>query len=280
MVLPGGRGHTGVANGCLYPVDPVDNRRPLWTYHKVMTDPRLTDPRLAALVYRLRSAPPARRGALVLFHGRGADEHDLYPILDILDPKNHLLGLTPRGPLALPPGGAHWYVSGTIGAPDPATFLRSYARTSAWLDALSADTGIPPERMILGGFSQGAVMAYALGLGATRPRPGAVVALSGFIPTVEGFEIDLRRPLPPIAIGHGTYDEVIPPAFSRRARDLLAGSGAAVRYRESPLPHTIDPSFLVELVPWIDRAVEATDPGGGGGAVDPRAEAPQRSSEM
>ena len=56
---------------------------------------------------------------------------------------------------------------------------------------------------MLGGFSQGAVMSLALGLGAGRPRPAAIVALSGFIPEVEGWELDLAPPFPPIAIGHG-----------------------------------------------------------------------------
>src|SRR4029450_3123659 len=57
-----------------------------------------------------RTRPPAGEpeGLLVLFHGRGADEHDLYPVLDLLDPDRRLLGVTPRGPLSLPPGRAHW----------------------------------------------------------------------------------------------------------------------------------------------------------------------------
>src|SRR5207342_633078 len=49
-------------------------------------------------------------GLLVLLHGRGADEHDLLPLANLLDPERRLLVVTPRGPLALPPGGAHWYV--------------------------------------------------------------------------------------------------------------------------------------------------------------------------
>jgi phospholipase/carboxylesterase len=95
---------------------------------------------------------------------------------------------------------------------------------------------------VLGGFSQGAVMSYALGLGRGRPRPAAIVALSGFIPTVDGFEIDLRPPLPPAAIGHGSLDSVIGVEWGRRARASLESAGADVVYRESPLPHTVDPS--------------------------------------
>ena len=188
---------------------------------------------------------------LVLFHGRGADEHDLVSLLDALDPERRLLGVTPRGPLSLPPGGAHWYVVRRVGYPDPATFLPSYAAASRWLDELAAETGIPPSRTVLGGFSQGAVMTYAVGLGKARPRPAALVAMSGFVPTVEGFELELEPPLPPVAIGHGTYDPVIRVEFGREARILLEQAGADLVYRESPLPHTIDPRFVLELRGWI-----------------------------
>src|SRR6187431_1165795 len=135
--------------------------------------------------------PPAAEpeGLLVLFHGRGADERDLYPLLDLLDPGRRLLGVTPRGPLRLAPGGAHWYAVREIGYPDPSTFAETYALACEWLDSLSAESGIEPARTVLGGFSQGAVMAWALSLGADRPRPAAILALSGFVPTVPGFEL-------------------------------------------------------------------------------------------
>ena len=58
----------------------------------------------------------------MLFHGRGADEHDLFPLLDVLDPERRLDGYCPRGPLSLPPGGAHWYVVPRVGYPDVPTF--------------------------------------------------------------------------------------------------------------------------------------------------------------
>jgi phospholipase/carboxylesterase len=197
--------------------------------------------------------PPAGEaaGALVLLHGRGADEHDLHPLLDVLDPERRLHGYCPRGPLSLPPGGAHWYVVPRAGYPDPATFASSYAEGGAWLDAL------PHERIVIGGFSQGAVMSLALGLGAGRPRPAAVIALSGFIPEVDGWKLDTERPFPPVAIAHGTYDPVIPVDFGRRAQATLEAAGADVHYRESPMGHQIDPSFLAEVRPLVDRATSA-----------------------
>lgn len=207
-----------------------------------------------SLAQRLRPADGDPEGALVLFHGRGTDENDLFPLLDELDPDRRLLGVTARGPLSLPPGGRHWYVVREVGFPDPETFRSTYALTSGWLDDLLAEHDIPHERTILGGFSQGAVMTYSLGLGIDRPRPAGLIALSGFIARVEGFELGDATGLP-AAIGHGTYDPIISVEFGREARDRLAAAGADVTYRESPMPHTIDPAFLAELRGWVSERV-------------------------
>jgi phospholipase/carboxylesterase len=190
---------------------------------------------------RPAAAEPA--GALVLLHGRGADEHDLHPLLDALDPERRLHGYTPRAPLSMPPGGAHWYAVPRVGYPDPATFREGFGALAEWLDALP----FPPERTVLGGFSQGAVMSYALGLGSGRPRPAALLALSGFIPTVEGWEPDLGSPFPPIAIAHGSEDPVIPAELGRGARDVLEAAGAEPWYHESPVGHWIDPAVIPAL---------------------------------
>ena len=123
-------------------------------------------------------------------HGRGADEHDLAPFLDLLDPKRRLVGVTPGGPLFLPPGGRHWYVVPRVGYPDPDTFRASYELLQRDIPQL---TGVPWERTILGGFSQGTVMAYALGLGAGRPTPGRDRGHERLHPDRRGLE---RRPRP------------------------------------------------------------------------------------
>ena len=188
---------------------------------------------------------------MVLFHGRGADEHDLFPLLDALDPERRLVGATPRGPLSLPPGGAHWYVLGGIGTPERETFMRSFEAAGDWLDGFLREHGVGFDRLVLGGFSQGGVMTYSLGLGAGRPRPAALVALSSFVPTVDGFSLDLSPPLPPVAIGHGTLDNVIEVEWGRRARALLEGAGADVLYRETPMFHQIDPEFIREIADWL-----------------------------
>jgi phospholipase/carboxylesterase len=207
------------------------------------------------LVSARRPADGDPAGLLVLFHGRGADEHDLLPLAELLDPARRLTVVCPRGPLSLPPGGAHWYAVRQLGYPDPSTFLPTFGTAAGWLDAVVGETGLGWNRVALGGFSQGAVMTYALALGADRPRPAALIALSGFVPTVPGFELDLSPPLPPTAIGHGTYDPVIGVEWSRQARATLEQAGAGVLYRESPMPHTIDPRFADGLRPWLAAAL-------------------------
>jgi phospholipase/carboxylesterase len=200
---------------------------------------------------RIRPAAGVPEGALVLLHGRGADELDLLPLLDVLDPERRLVGATPRAPLSLPPGGAHWYVLGGIGTPESRTFHASYAAAADWLDGFLAEQGLTIDRVVLGGFSQGGVMTYSLGLGLGRPRPAALVAFSSFVPTVEGFELDLSAPLPPVAIGHGTLDPVIEVEWGRRARALLEAAGAEVLYRETPMYHGIDPEFAGDVAAWL-----------------------------
>ena len=198
-----------------------------------------------------RPAAGEPEGALVLLHGRGADEHDLLPLLDLLDPERRLLGITPRAPLSLPPGGAHWYRLGGIPTPDPGTFFATLEAAAAFLDSIP----VPIDRVVLGGFSQGAVMSWALGLGVGRPRPAAIVALSGFLPEVEGFELDLTGlDGYPIAVAHGSLDPVIPVEFGRAAAARVRAAGAAVQWRETPVPHTIDPRVLRELLGFVAAA--------------------------
>lgn len=208
------------------------------------------------LTYTVREPRGDAVGALMLFHGRGADEHDLFPLFDMLDPQQRLWGFCPRGPLSLPPGGAHWYVVRRVGYPDPASFHPTFLQLSDWVDRTLEAIDVPHQRALLGGFSQGAVMSHALTLGMDRPQPAGVLAFSGFIPTVDGFDLDLEdRSSLHVAIGHGTLDPVIEVEWGRDARDRLEAAGAHVVYRESPMPHTIDPEFVQSLVGWIEERV-------------------------
>jgi phospholipase/carboxylesterase len=208
------------------------------------------------LVHRRRPAAGEPAGALVLLHGRGVDENDLFPLLDLLDPERHLEAFTPRAPLT-PPGhsGNHWYVVERVGFPDRGSFASTYERLAGWLEALADETGMPPERTVLGGFSQGGVMSYAMGLGTGRPRPAGILALSSFVPTVEGWEPDFGgREKLPVHHAHGAADPIIPVELGRQARDLLEGK-VDLTYREHPGGHTIDPRSFGELAGFVRAGV-------------------------
>jgi phospholipase/carboxylesterase len=137
-----------------------------------------------------------------------------------------------------------------VGYPDRESFAEGYRSACEFVDSL------PHSRKILGGFSQGAVMSFAVGLGRDRPRPAAIVAFSGFVPEVQGWELDAQEPFPPIAIAHGTYDEIIPVDFAHRSRQRLEDAGAVVSYRESPIGHAIDPQVVAEVRVWLRETIE------------------------
>ena len=166
---------------------------------------------MESLVHAERPADGPADGLLVLHHGRGADEHDLLDLADVLDPDRRLHVVTPGGPLQIAGSpGKHWYVVPRVGYPDPATFAAARDSLAAFHDALWERTGIDPSRTVLGGFSMGTVMSYAHGLGADRPPVGGILALSGFVPTVEGWSPALLgREHTRVFIAHGRNDPVI-----------------------------------------------------------------------
>ena len=212
---------------------------------------------MASLIQRERPADGPASGLLVLHHGRGADEEDLLGLGDVLDPEHRLHVVTPRAPLQLPGWpGYHWYVVPRVGYPDPDTFGAAHGLLSELHDELWRETGIGPERTVFGGFSMGSVMSYALGLDGTRPRPAGILAFSGFIPVVEGWEADLgSRAGMPVFIAHGTRDPVMEVGFAGRARELLEAGGLAVEYHESDAAHHIDPAHLPAAVDWLAGAI-------------------------
>jgi len=214
---------------------------------------------VSALVYRERLAAGEAAGLLVLHHGRGANEHDLLPLGDVLDPERRLHVVTPRAPLQLPGWpGYHWYVVPRVGYPDAATFHEAYAMLAAFHDELWERTGIARDRTVLGGFSMGSVMSYALGLGADRPAPAGVVAFSGFVPVVEGWEPDLvGRPSLRMFVAHGRTDPIIEIEFARRARALLEAGGLDVAYHESDAAHEIDPGQISAAIDWLAAVLPA-----------------------
>lgn len=212
---------------------------------------------MAPLVHLERAAGEEPEGLLVLHHGRGSDERDLLGLADLLDPQRRLRVVTPRAPLTLPGSpGYHWYVVPRVGYPDRETFEAARGALAELHDSLWEETGVGPERTVLGGFSMGAVMSYAMGLGADRPAVAGILAFSGFVPTVEGWEPSLGdRAGTRAFVSHGRRDPVIGIEFAERARELLEAGGLDLTYRESELGHQIDPGHLREASAWLGETL-------------------------
>jgi phospholipase/carboxylesterase len=212
---------------------------------------------MSTLTFNERPAHGEPTGLLVLHHGRGADEHDLLGLADTLDPSRRLHVVTPRAPLTLPGSpGYHWYLVPQVGYPDPETFQYASQMLAELHDELWERTGISPQRTILGGFSMGSVMSYTLGLGEGRPAPRAILAFSGFVPTVKSWRPDLasRQGLR-VFIAHGRRDPVISVDFARSAKQLLEAGGLDVDYNESDAAHHIDPAHIPAAIRWLDATL-------------------------
>jgi phospholipase/carboxylesterase len=214
---------------------------------------------MEALAQLERPAAAAPEGLLVLHHGRGTDERDLLGLADALDPERRLRVVTPRAPLTLPGSpGYHWYLVPRVGYPDRASFEAARAALADLHDRLWEETGVGPERTVLGGFSMGAVMSYAMALGADRPAVAGILAFSGFVPEVEGWEPQLHdRTGTRAFVAHGRGDPIIEVGFGRRARDLLQAGGIEVAYRESDVAHQIEPAALAAAGVWLGETLSA-----------------------
>lgn len=186
---------------------------------------------------------------LILLHGLGSNERDLMELAPELDPSLRVVTL--RAPHAYSVGGYAWFEIqwGPTGIRiDPAQVFESIDRLSGEVEALRAE--FSPRRLILGGFSQGAIMT----VGATLRRPGLVdgaMALSGrFIP--ELFERPAAEVTDlPVLVQHGLYDQVLDVAGSRVIRDAFAALGAKVTYFEYPMGHEVSWESIQDADRWL-----------------------------
>ena len=161
-------------------------------------------------------------------------------LLDALDPERRLLGVTTGAPLTgVPPGGRHWYLVPRVGYPDPGDLRRSYAQLTGFLDGCSANRGIAWERTVIGGFSMGAVMSYAVGLGpGARRRRRSSRSAASCRPSRAGRRRSTSRAGLPVLIHHGRNDPVIEVEFAPagpRPAHRRRPDGRVPRDRRRPL---------------------------------------------
>jgi len=195
---------------------------------------------------------------IVALHGRGTDEYDLLPLIEALGLHDALL-VAPRAPLLFNPGGFTggyaWYEFGEEGTPDPTTFQASLEILRRFLGEIKKSYPVDSGQILLLGFSQGTVMAYAAGLLDPSMIRG-IAALSGYVPHRSGVPLKLHdlNSLP-IFISHGAWDEIIPVEFARESVELLKTAGAEVLYREYLMGHEVHEETLRDLSAWTRRLI-------------------------
>ena len=193
-----------------------------------------------------RSGRPATQ-AVILLHGYGADGSDLISLgqhWSELLPDATFIAPNAPNPCAGSPFGFEWFplnvdrIAGRIdGAKQAAPVIREF------LDDLWEQTGIAPDRTVLAGFSQGAMMALHVGTSLDRELAGLIAFSGAFVPA-DGFAAGgLARP--PVTLVHGELDQVVDPDLSRQAATELRDAGFEVTLHISPnTAHGIAPDGL------------------------------------
>ena len=198
----------------------------------------------------------AQYSTIVALHGRGTDEYDLLPLIEALG-LNEVLVISPRAPLPLSLGGMSggfaWYGPSQEGVPHDETFQSTVALLSRFLNEIKAAYPVNPKRLVLLGFSQGTVMAYAVALLDPDSFRG-IAALSGYIPSRSGlaFKIQELNGLS-FFISHGKYDDIISAKLARKSAESLKAAGADVAYHEYPMGHEVREETLRDLSAWIKK---------------------------
>jgi thioredoxin len=216
-----------------------------------------------SLIHNVVGGPGAER-VLLLIHGYGADERDLGGLLPYLDPDGHFLTVLPRGPVAAPPGFS-WYDIGAVSGPGggaDTTFLDSLRELDDLLDAVCAEHDKPRAEAVVGGFSQGGALAVALGLQRTdRARPAAVLAMSTYLPEVDGVDYDwAAAKAQPVLAQHGTEDPLIPVDRGRALARTLEAHGVPVVYGEYPMGHQVALESVQQARAWLDAVRAGEQP--------------------
>lgn len=196
---------------------------------------------------------------ILALHGWGANAHDLFGLAPYLHGGEALV-LCPQGPLAFDIGdgvpGYGWFPLSGGAAFDAAEFERALDTLGRFVDEAVARYPVEKRKLVLMGFSQGGVMAYALAL-RDPARYAGLAALSSWLPGPLAASMP-RMPeheMLPVLVQHGTSDPMIPVDRARESRDALRGLGVSLAYSEYEMGHEIRPEALRDLLTWLEDKV-------------------------
>ncbi|MGH2514619.1 MAG: alpha/beta hydrolase [Ktedonobacterales bacterium] len=225
-----------------------------------MTDPQPLPLPLVHLV-REPAQPPApghKPPLLLLLHGVGSNERDLFGLAPSLDPRFLILSL--RAPNVLAPDSYAWFTfkpSPTVNRINAAQAEASRQLLLRFIPEAVAAYGADPARVYLMGFSQGAIMSASVALTQPDLIAGAVLMSGRILPEIQPLiaPAETLRGLPVLVV-HGTRDMVLPIAHGRASRDTLATLPVALTYREYDMPHTVTDASFADIATWLTARLD------------------------
>ncbi|HHW76576.1 MAG TPA: alpha/beta fold hydrolase [Xanthomonadaceae bacterium] len=209
----------------------------------------------------------AARSSVIWMHGLGADAHDFEPIVPELRlaSESSIRFVFPNAPIrpVTVNGGMRmraWYDVLSIDLPRQEDTDGVYASERAICDLLEREQqrGVPAERIVLAGFSQGGAMALHTAL-RYPDRLAGILALSCYIPLVSRLNGE-RRPAnqqTPIFMAHGDYDAVIPMRYGQQSAELLENLGYRVEWQDYSMGHEVCWEEIRDIAKWLERVLAA-----------------------
>jgi phospholipase/carboxylesterase len=195
----------------------------------------------------------AKSPVLILLHGVGSNEMDLFSLAGHIT--DNFLVLSVRAPFTLGQGSYAWYpVDFSSGKPvyDAAVAEKSRLQLVQFIEEIKRTEPVDPKQVYLGGFSQGGIMSYSVGL--TRPEllKGIVVLSGRLLDEVKAKKAPNAKLKPlRVFITHGTEDPVIGVDQARNALAFITSLGLKPFFREYPEVHTISQDMILDLVNWL-----------------------------
>lgn len=215
----------------------------------------MTNPKPPALAFLERpAAQTAEPWLLVLMHGVGSNEQDLFGLAPHVPPQFHVISL--RGPFALGQGSYAWFQFSV--APDGSRRIHqaqeatSRAAIAQAVQDAAERLGVLPSRVVLGGFSQGGIMSLSLLLTQPALLQAAMVLHSRLLPEIAPFAAPAAALQgKQLWVSHGQQDQVIPLAEAHGIQAHAAKLPLTLRYSEYPGGHEIRPGELQQAMQWL-----------------------------
>ncbi len=191
---------------------------------------------------------------LFLMHGYTAEQHHLASYVPLVDPDERFTAIAPRGPIDMPDGdGAGWW---TIDLDTFESDLSAFLPSMEQLESLIADeadkAGVPLERCVIGGFSQGGFLALALAGKVDAPRYAGVWAMCCGLPNVPGLDLDLSAGGGrPALFQWGTRDAFIGPDQPKDVIAALDAGGWQLRHHAYDMAHSQTIEMMIDAREWL-----------------------------